>query len=316
MQNKNLINAKKTKNDEFFTQLPDIENELRHYQNHFKNKVVFCNCDDPSFSNFWIYFHHNFNFLKLKKLISTHYSKEGSSYKMEYSGGNDSDCDIGIKTHLIENGDFRSQECIELLKKSDIVVTNPPFSLFREYVAQLMEYNKKFIIIGNMNAITYKEIFPLIKNNSLWSGYSFNKTFKFSVPDYYETSKSTEVDEYNRKIIKVPAICWFTNCSIPKQSEKIYLTERYNPEKYPKYDNYDAINVDKVNEIPKDYDGVMGVPISFLEKYSPHQFQILDANNFRCRNSVPQKKHGLIKDKEASINGINKYARILIRKIA
>ena len=286
MQNKNLINAKKNKNDEFFTQLPDIENELRHYQNHFKNKVVFCNCDDPSFSNFWKYFHHNFNFLKLKKLISTHYSKEGSSYKMEYSGGNDSDCDVGIKTPLIENGDFRSQECIELLKKSDIVVTNPPFSLFREYVAQLMEYNKKFIIIGNMNALTCKEIFPLIKNSKMWLGYNHVKEFI----------------QKDKTLKKFGNVIWNTNCSIPKRSEKIYLTERYTPGKYPKYDNYDAINVDKVNEIPKDYNGVMGVPISFLDKYSPNQFEII---KFRKGND----------NKDLCFGGIYPYCRILIRKI-
>lgn len=303
MANKNLINAKKAKNDEFYTQLSDIEKELKHYRHHFKNKIVFCNCDDPTYSNFWKYFHLNFGLLKLKKLITTHYSKEGPSYKMEYSGGNDSDCNIGITTPLIGNGDFRNQECIELLKQSDIVVTNPPFSLFREYVAQLVSYNKKFIIIGNMNAITYKEIFPLIKNNLFWSGYSFNKTFEFSVPDYYKTSKSTRVDEKNRRIIKVPAICWFTDCSISKQSEKIHLTERYTPEKYPKYDNYDAINVNKVTEIPKDYFGVMGVPISFLDKYSPNQFEII---KFRKGND----------NKDLCIRGICPYFRILIKRIA
>jgi hypothetical protein len=302
MSNKHLNNAKKNKNDEFFTQLPDIENELRHYQNHFKNKIVFCNCDDPTFSNFWKYFHLNFQKLKLKKLLSTHYSKEGSSYKMEYSGGNDSDRDIGIKTPLIENGDFRSQECIELLKKSDIVVTNPPFSLFREYVAQLIKYNKKFIIIGSLNALTCKGIFTLFKNNSFWFGYNSNKTFKFSVPDYYKAPKSTEVDEYNRKIIKMSAICWFTNCSITKQLEKIQLTEIYTPEKYPKYDNYDAINVDKVKEIPKDYDGVMGVPISFFTKYSPAQFEII---KFRKGDD----------NKDLRLSGTHPYCRILIRKI-
>lgn len=286
MPNKHLTNAKKNKNDEFFTQLPDIENELRHYQNHFKNKVVFCNCDDPSFSNFWKYFHLNFQKLKLKKLISTHYSKEGSSYKMEYSGGNDSDRDVGIKTPLIENGDFRSQECIELLKKSDIVVTNPPFSLFREYVAQLTEHNKKFIIIGSLNAIAYKGISPLIKNNKLWLGYNYVKEFI----------------QKDKTLKKFGNVIWFTNCSITKRLEKIQLTEIYTPEKYPKYDNYDAINVDKVNEIPKDYNGVMGVPISFLAKYSPTQFEII---KFKKGND----------NKDLRFGGTHPYSRILIRKI-
>lgn len=286
MPNKHLTNAKKNKNDEFFTQLPDIENELRHYQNHFKNKVVFCNCDDPSFSNFWKYFHLNFQKLKLKKLISTHYSKEGSSYKMEYSGGNDSDRDIGIKTPLIENGDFRSQECIELLKKSDIVVTNPPFSLFREYVAQLTEHNKKFIIIGSLNAIAYKGISPLIKNNKLWLGYNYVKEFI----------------QKDKTLKKFGNVIWFTNCYITKRLEKIQLTEIYTPEKYPKYDNYDAINVDKVNEIPKDYNGVMGVPISFLAKYSPTQFEII---KFKKGND----------NKDLRFGGTHPYSRILIRKI-
>lgn len=286
MPNKHLTNAKKNKNDEFFTQLPDIENELRHYQNHFKNKVVFCNCDDPSFSNFWKYFHLNFQKLKLKKLISTHYSKEGSSYKMEYSGGNDSDRDVGIKTPLIENGDFRSQECIELLKKSDIVVTNPPFSLFREYVAQLTEHNKKFIIIGSLNAIAYKGISPLIKNNKLWLGYNYVKEFI----------------QKDKTLKKFGNVIWFTNCYITKRLEKIQLTEIYTPEKYPKYDNYDAINVDKVNEIPKDYNGVMGVPISFLAKYSPTQFEII---KFKKGND----------NKDLRFGGTHPYSRILIRKI-
>lgn len=308
MTNKKLINAKNTKNDEFYTQLSDIEKELKHFRNHFDNKIVFCNCDNPMYSNFWKYFHLNFGLLKLKKLITTHYSKESTSYKMEYFGGNDSDCNVGIKTSLSENGDFRSKECIELLKQSDIVVTNPPFSLFREYVAQLIEYNKKFIIIGNMNAVTYKEIFPLIKNNKLWSGYSFNKTFEFSVPDYYETSKSTRVDENNRKIVKVPSICWFTNFSIPKQQEQLHLTERYTPEKYPKYDNYDAINVDKVIEIPKDYYGVMGVPISFLDKYSPDQFEIVGIDRY-VENNPSYGKRFTISEKEI-------YARILIKMVS
>ena len=315
MSKKHLENAKKAKNDEFYTQLVDLEKELQHYKKHFKDKIVFCNCDDPTYSNFWKYFHLNFKFLGLKKLISTHYDSKNPTYKMEYSGGNDADCNIGLKISLKGNGDFRSQECIDILKESDIVVTNPPFSLFREYVSQLIKYNKKFIIIGNMNAITYKEIFPLIKNNKIWAGYSFNKTFEFSVPDYYETSKSKRIDENGRKIIKVPTICWFTNEKISKHTEKLFLTEKYDPEKYPKYDNYDAINVDKVAEIPKDYDGVMGVPISFLDKYCPEQFEILGATESEGKGF----SSGLWDDKskisQPVVDGHRVYKRLFIRKI-
>lgn len=292
MTNKKLINAKNIKNDEFYTQLSDIEKELKHFRNHFDNKIVFCNCDDPMYSNFWKYFHLNFGLLKLKKLITTHYSKESTSYKMEYFGGNDSDCNIGIKTSLSENGDFRSDECIELLKQSDIVVTNPPFSLFREYVAQLIEYNKKFIIIGNMNAVTYKEIFPLIKNNKLWLGYNHVKQFI----------------QKDKTLKKFGNVIWYTNCSIPKQQEQLHLTERYTPEKYPKYDNYDAINVDKVIEIPKGYYGVMGVPISFLDKYSPDQFEIVGIDRY-VENNPSYGKRFTISEKEI-------YARILIKRVS
>lgn len=285
--------------------MSDIKEELQHYVKHFKGKVVFCNCDDPTFSNFWKYFHLNFGILELKKLVATHYSKDGPSYKMEYLGGDDNNCGIGVRTPLKENGDFRSQECIDILKDSDIVVTNPPFSLFREYVDQLIKYNKKFIIIGNMNAVTYKNIFSLIKNNEILVGYSFDKSFEFSVPDYYEASESKRIDEYGRKVIKAGPIGWYTNCQIQKPTKKLVLTEKYDPERYPKYDNYDAINVDKVVEIPKDYDGIMGVPISFLSKYCPEQFKIIGYDGV----SVGAK--GKFK-----INSIEKYKRILIKKIS
>ncbi len=259
MANKNLTAAKKAKNDEFYTQFPDIEKELCHYKPHFAGKVVFCNCDDPTWSNFWRYFHLNFAHLGLKKLIATHYDPNESTYKMEYEGGNDTNVEIGVKTPLLQNGDFRSEECIELLKEADIVVTNPPFSLFREYTAQLVKYGKKFVIIGNMNAITYKEFFPLMKDNKVWLGYMSPKTFM--QPDGNEK--------------KFGNVMWYTNLDIPKRHEPIDLIEHYSPEKYPKYDNYDAINVDKTLDIPKDYDGVMGVPISFLDKYCPEQFEIV-----------------------------------------
>lgn len=257
--NANLHKAKDAKNDEFYTQLTDVAKELMHYKAHFKDKIVLCNCDDPAWSAFWKYFHLNFAELGLKKLISTHYDKEEATYKMEYTGGDDNDIEVGIKTPLEGNGDFRNQECLDLLDESDIVVTNPPFSLFREYVAILMEHKKKFLIIGNKNAITYKEFFPLLKNNEVWLGCTNVK--EFLQPD--------------GSIKKFGNIGWFTNLDVAKRHEKLILWKNYTPEEYPKYDNYDAINVDKVSEIPCDYDGVMGVPITFMDKYNPEQFEII-----------------------------------------
>lgn len=237
MANANLHKAKEAKNDEFYTQLSDVSNELRHYKEHFKGKVVFCNCDDPTWSAFWKYFHLNFAELGLKKLISTHYDRTEATYKMEYEGGDDNDIEAGVKTPLLGNGDFRNAECIELLKESDIVVTNPPFSLFREYVAVLMEHDKKFLIIGSQNAITYKEFFPLLKDNKVWIG--CNGVKEFMQPD--------------GSIKKFGNICWFTNLDVAKRHEKLILWKNYNPTEYPKYDNYDAIEVSKVNDIPCDY---------------------------------------------------------------
>lgn len=221
------------------TQLPDIENELKHYREHFKDKVVFCNCDDPEWSNFWQFFSLQFEFLGLKKLIATHFEDEKQSYKLEM-WRDEAGVHSGIKT-LQQNGDFRSPESIELLKEADIVVTNPPFSLFREYIAQLMEYDKKFLIIGNKNAITYKEFFPLLKDNKVWIGY--NNVKEFRQPD--------------GSMKKFGNIGWYTNLDIKKRHEELVLYKKYTPEEYPKYDNYDAINVDKVSDIPIDYDGVM-----------------------------------------------------------
>ena len=274
--NANLNKAKAAKNDEFYTQLTDVSNELMHYKQNFKDKTVLCNCDDTTLSAFWKYFHLNFSAIGLKKLISTHYDKKEPTYKMVYEGGNDNDIEVGVKTPLQGNGDFRNQECIELLKESDIVVTNPPFSLFREYVAQLMEYKKKFIIIGNQNAITYKEIFPLIKDNKMWLGYSSNKALVFKVPDHYKyDEKLTAEKDDGSHYGKVPAISWFTNLDIDKRYEPLDLYKEYTPEEYLKYDNYDAIEVSKVADIPLDYDGIMGVPITFFDKYCPEQFEII-----------------------------------------
>ena len=293
----NLNKAKKAKNDEFYTLYSDVEKELAHYQQHFKGKIVYCNCDNPEWSAFWRYFHINFDALGLKKLISTHYDKDKATYKIVYKGGNDNNIEVGVKTLLQGNGDFRNQECIELLNESDIVVTNPPFSLFREYVAQLMEYGKKFIIIGSKNAITYKEFFPLLKDNKVWIGYN-------SVNDFQQPDGSFK---------KFGNIGWFTNLGIKKRHEKIVLRKIYTPEEYPTYDNYEAINVNKTVEIPSDYDGVMGVPISFLDKYNPNQFEIVGWSRHNDLNmDGGYWKKGTCND--ALIGGKLVYRRILIRK--
>ncbi len=342
MANKNLHSAKKKQEDEFYTQLADIENELKHYEQHFKDKVVYCNCDDPRVSSFFHYFSYNFEKLGLKKLITTCYKNQArdlfsqhdceEAIYLEYTGDKNGDSipnpeEIGIHP-LKGDGDFRSKESIELLKQADIVVTNPPFSLFREYVAQLMKYDKKFIIIGSQNAITYKEIFPLIAQNKMWLGYK-NGDMKFKVPEHYEERQTRFwIDENGQKWRSLGNICWFTNLDHNKRHEKLILYKKYNPEEYPKYDNYNAINVDKVSDIPMDYDGVMGVPITFLDKYNPEQFEIVafrkdDEGNdylysFRTglieyigeekRREEPH--DDVIRPK---INGKNIYRRVLIR---
>lgn len=269
----NLAKAKKEKNDEFYTQYEDIERELAHYMDHFKDKVVFCNCDDPEWSNFWKYFESDFSILGLKKLIATHYEENDPSYKIELECIDGSM--VKTKTSLKGNGDFRNQECVDILKECDIVVTNPPFSLFREYIDQLIEYDKKFLIIGNQNAITYKEIFPLIKNKNIWLGIN-NGSKTYRIPDNYSHIKNTtEVDGY--LYTTLGNTCWFTNLEHKKRHQKHILFRTYNgnESEYPKYDNYDAINVEKSADIPYDYYGVMGVPISFLDKICPEQFEIV-----------------------------------------
>jgi hypothetical protein len=305
MATRTLNNAKSQKKDEFYTQINDIENELKHYKEHFKGKTIFCNCDDPEISNFWKYFHLSFSFLGLKKLIATHFVysdmfKKGDTYKLEYQGENDNDITIGTKTILKENGDFRSEECIEILKEADIIITNPPFSLFREYVAQLIEYDKKFIIIGSKNAITYKEIFKHIKENKIWLGYGFaNGNAYFGITDPRDFANGV----YDQKtgLVHFRNVSWFTNLDYKKRHEDLILYRKYNPNDYPKYDNYDAIEVSKVADIPMDYDGVMGVPITFLDKYNPEQFDII---KFRKGDN----------DKDLSINGKYPYFRILIKR--
>ena len=275
MNNNILNNAKNAKQDEFYTLFSDIENELTHYVDYFKNAIVYCNCDNPIYSNFWKYFHLNFSALGLKKLISTHYDKSEPTYKMEYEGGDDNNVEAGTITPLEGNGDFRNQECLNLLDESDIVVTNPPFSLFKEYLSILMEHHKKFVIIGNVNAISYKESFHFLKNNEMWLGYGGNCTMTFRMPDYYELKGSAFIGEDGHKYIKMGSCAWYTNLDIKKRHDFLNLTERYNPAKYPTYVNYDAINVDKVRDIPCDYDGVIGVPITFLSVHNPEQFEII-----------------------------------------
>jgi hypothetical protein len=277
-KNANLHSAKRAKNDEFYTQLSDIEKEIAHYKDFFKGKVVFCNCDDARESNFFQYFALNFEYLGLKKLITIGYKENGRGILLEYegdkNGNNMVDEEEIIATELEGDGDFRSEECIDFLKECDVVVTNPPFSLFREYVAQLMEYEKKFLIIGNMNAITYKEIFPYIKNNELWWGCSLHGTkCNFIVPNSYEGKNVFE--ENGVRYGKVNNAIWFTNIEHSRRNTPIDLYRKYNETDYPKYDNYDAIEVSKVSEIPMDYEGVMGVPITFLDKYCPTQFEIV-----------------------------------------
>ncbi len=283
-KNKNLHNARNNKNDEFYTGLSDIEKELGHYEAHFKGKAVYCNCDDPRISNFFHYFSHNFDRLGLKRLIGSCYKSRTpdifglgdseSAVYLDYHGTkNDNGVpdrdDIGIR-HLAGDGDFRNKESIALLEQADIVVTNPPFSLFREYMAQLIDYDKKFLIIGNQNAVCYKEIFPLLKENKVWLGHRYGG-MDFHVPDH----NSVPNDRLGTKTQSFGNICWFTNLENDKKNERLPLFRLYNETDYPKYDNYDAINVDRVNDIPVDYTGPMGVPITFMNKHNPDQFEII-----------------------------------------
>lgn len=310
--NSQLHNAKNAKKDEFYTQLSDIENELKHYKKHFKGKTVLCNCDDPRVSNFFHYFAYNFEHLGLKRLITTCYKNQerdlfsqNNSERaiwLEYFGDKNGNRvpdpeEIGI--HCFNgDGDFRSAECIELLKQADIVVTNPPFSLFREYVAQLMEYGKKFVIVGHQNAITYKEIFKLIKENEIWLGYGFKGGAAHFYSKYQDTAAA---GDHREGMIRVSGVVWFTNLDLPKRHEDLILYKKYAPEEYPKYDNYNAININKTEDIPEDYYGVVGVPITFLNKYNPEQFEIV---KFRKGDD----------DKDLCVNGKCPYFRILIRR--
>lgn len=311
--NESLHAANRAKKDEFYTQLADIENELRHYKEHFKGKTVLCNCDDPRVSNFSVYFVLNFKALGLKRLITTCYkNNEPDLFSMNeceravyaiydgYPECNSQEDAKQIPYHEFEHsdGDFRSPECIELLKEADIVVTNPPFSLFREYVAQLIKYDKKFVIVGHQNAITYKEIFPLIKENRLWLGVGFKGGAGHFYSKYEDVASA---GDHRDGMIRVSGVTWFTNLDIAKRHEELILYKKYTPKEYPLYDNYDAIDVSKSNEIPFDYDGYIGVPITFLYKYNPEQFEIIQ---FRKGNN----------GKDLSINGKCPYFRIIIRR--
>jgi hypothetical protein len=297
-KNKNLHSAKKEKNDEFYTLYEDIEKEVEEYKNQLKDKIIFCNCDNPESSNFWKYLSNNFDDYELKKLISTHYSSDGQSYKSEISRDINVDGKIDKldtqKTTFKGNGDFRSDECIEILKECDIVVTNPPFSLFREYIAQLMEYDKKFLVIGSYNAITYKEVFGFIKENKLWLGVS-PRSMNFKKSD-------GSIDVVNAS--------WFTNLDNKKRHIDLIrdvLYKKYNEVDYPKYDNYDAINIDKVADIPVDYFGCMGVPITYIDKHNPNQFEIIDIDNVLVKKLTGKSSRFIL-------NGKTLYARIVIKR--
>jgi hypothetical protein len=306
-KNKNLHKAKTGKKDEFYTQLTDIERELKHYKQHFKDKVIYCNCDDPRVSGFFHYFSYNFEKLGLKKLITTCYKNQNvdlfsqnnseRAVYLEYTGdkneNNLPELDEIKINYLNGDGDFRSRECIELLKQSDIVVTNPPFSLFREYISQLIEYDKKFIIVGHQNAISYKEIFKLIKENKIWLGYGFKGGAGHFINNHYE-NYATASDK-KEGMIRVSGVVWITNLDINKRHEDLILYKQYNPTDYPKYDNYDAIEVSKTKDIPMDYKGSMGVPITFLDKYNPDQFEI-ETLGIGEENFTPTKRYGKFRD--------------------
>jgi len=336
--NKNLHKASKAKKDEFYTQLVDIEKELKHYKEQFRGKVVYCNCDDPFESNFFKYFAANFNMLGLKKLITTSYTKSPIAggqlplfevkglkpkgkepFKIELNKVSDTDTDgavgltdvkwllkndANIATSLKGNGDFRSEECVELLKQADIVVTNPPFSLFREYVAQLMKYDKKFLILGQQGAVIYKEFFPLIKENKVWLGYDNGGTKWFQVPmDYDIPTESRKKIVNGVKYFSMGSVNWYTNLDVAKRHEFVTLYKKYSPVEYSKYDTYDAINVNYKAEIPMNYDGVMGVPITFLDNHNPDQFEIIGLDRYTGKNG----------DKDFTIDGKMLFRRLLIK---
>lgn len=289
--NKNLAAAKRIKNDEFYTRLEDIEKELTNYKEYFKDKIIYCNCDDVEYSNFYKYFKDNFDELRIRKIIATNLSLNKTAYKTEFDNNSKE-----VRTQLCGNGDFRSEECVELLKSADLVITNPPFSLFREYIAQLIKYNKKFLVIGNMNAASYKEIFPLFKNNQVWFGNTSPKVFL--TPDRAEK--------------KFGNILWYTNLENGKRHCRLDLKNCYygSESNYPRYDNYDAIEISKVVNIPCDYDGLMGVPVTFLSKYCPEQFELVGHDHDLTGDGGAG-----ISDGQFICNGKNVYKRVLIKLV-
>ena len=332
MAKRNIDKAKEAKKDEFYTQLEDINNELRHYREHFRGKTVLCNCDDPRVSNFFTYFAYNFEFLGLKKLITTCYKNQdmdlfsqGTSeqavyliYEGDKNGNHIPDPEeIGIHP-LKGDGDFRSAECIELLKEADIVVTNPPFSLFREFMALMMQYEKKFLIIGHQNAITYKEIFPLIQQNKLWLGYGFKGGAGHFISNYEDTATASN---HKDGMIRVSVVQWYTNLDHKKRHEDIILYKSYTPEEYPTYVNCNAIEISRTELIPFDYDGAMGVPITFMDKYNPNQFEIIGFNLDSAKMDIIKEKLGklnggpafYVEESNGELRRI--YTRILIKRI-
>lgn len=352
MANKNLNAAKVAKKDEFYTQLSDIEHELQHYWQHFKGKTILCNCDDPYESNFFKYFALRFNQLGLKKLICTCYNGspvQGKELILHFDGFDDEPTKVAYKVEItevkdingdgavdlsdvryllqndknvmsvLETGDFRSRECIELLQEADVVVTNPPFSLFREYIGQLMEYNKKFLIVGRQMNITYKEFFPLIKENKVWLGYGFKGAAAHFLSPYEDVAIAAD---HRKGMVRVSGVTWFTNLEIPKRNEELDLVSHFSQEEFPKYDNYDAIDVSRTQNIPFDYDGIMGVPLTFLDKYCPSQFEIIWQASGNTRASAPKEVLNLIGYKIhpedrggcAVVKGKRQFTRILIKR--
>lgn len=324
-ENSLLHQAKRNKKDEFYTQLEDVEREMRHYKPHFKNKIIYCNCDDPFVSAFAEYFLKNFSHLGIKKLITTCFNNsrpdlfsdnsEGSSHMLVYEGGADMDLpeisDIYVQK-LAGNGDFRSNECIDILKQSDIVVTNPPFSLFSEYINQLVHYGKHFIVIGHQNAITYKSIFPLIRDNKLWLGYGFKRNMAHFIAPHYDDIASDH--DHKEGMIRVSGVVWYTNIDHNKRHEFMILTDKYegNESSYPSYDNYNAIEVSKTASIPSDYKGPMGVPITFLTKYNPEQFNIIGATESEGKGFSKGLWDPSSKIAQPTVNGKKVYKRIFI----
>lgn len=312
LDNTKMATAKKAKNDEFYTRYEDIEAEVMKYRKQFKDKVVYLPCDDPAEkkSEFWSFFVNNFDAFGLKKLIATHYDETGKAYKIwidsDATGDGYIDDADALQEDLTGNGDFRSPECIDILNECDIVCTNPPFSLFREFFDAIMQANKLFLIICPQNAFKYKDIFPFIKEGKVWAGYSFNKTFDFIMSDDYVLTNTGYIDDQGRKHGKVASTCWMTNMIVNKRTEEMVLTKKYNSADYPQFDNYDAINVGRVENIPCDYDGIMGVPISFLGKHNPNQFEIIGEANHGSDN-----QYDLFKP---IVDGKELFPRILIRR--